>query len=69
MPSIAEVRASLFAHRNPIGRLLDERPTAPEGGYSQAFADRRAGSRILIRAGVVDAVIARASCSSRIGWL
>ncbi len=41
LTSIAEVRASLFAHRNEIGRLLDERPASPEGGgFSQAYFDQ-----------------------------
>ena len=41
LTSIAEVRASMFAHRNEIGRLLDERPTSPEGGgFSQIYFDQ-----------------------------
>ncbi len=38
--SIAEVRASVHAHRGQIGRQLEERPASPsEGAYSQAYFD------------------------------
>ncbi len=40
LTAVSEVRASTGAHRDRVGRQLDERPAlTPEGAYSQAYFD------------------------------
>ncbi len=54
--SIAEVRASVHAHRGRIGRQLEERPAAPgEAAYSQAYFDHMDAELAAVESDLVQA--------------
>ncbi len=54
--SIAEVRASVHAHRGRVGQQLDERPASPgEGAFSQAYFDQMDGELATVERNLVAA--------------